>query len=84
MTDCLCVKGFNEITYDELMDVVGGFSWSDLGGVALAGGLTGGMAGLAGLAPGVIAGAVSGALISGAGYCFNEIYKGFTNGSSSH
>ena len=24
MTDCLCVKGFNEITYDELMDVVGG------------------------------------------------------------
>ena len=26
MTDCLCVKGFNEITYDELMDVVGGGS----------------------------------------------------------
>jgi len=70
------VKGFNEISYDELMDVNGGeFSWNQFVGAMAAGAVGGAMAGSLVGGGGAGPGAVSGALIGGAAYCVMELWN---------
>ncbi len=79
------VKGFQEISYDELMDVSGGWSWAAFTASVVAGGVAGGVGGatagavlLAGIGsvPGWVAGAIGGALLGGLTYATYEAVNG--------